>query len=667
MTKAIVVRVEGDYVITAQGADLLSTLASQASAARDEADASAAEANTAADRSEDARDLAELASLTLPNVYETTGDGLAAVAEGDTFWVEGAAGPTLYRKVSGAAVELDKILSETGLSADDGGSYIVQKQSFAGSFARSIADYFEDDISVMSFIPLVERVKVRLGTSTADLGYAFNAAIDACASRGGGSVRVPTGLYYASGIEPKSGVTLAGEMARILLPAGASSPMIYYNDAATLGNFNLSNLILYGNNVEQDGIHITEPSPVAPGKTWNYSTLFNIQIRNFGGIGLYTPIPGRVRLLNSWVYGNDIGVAWDREHLDIYGTQIEGNRLGVRSTGNHFVAMHCSIAHNTEAGWTTVGAGLGLYSDVYESSFLGCTFLDNPIHVQGAFFLSRFTGNRHATGNGVEQFFDGRLDYCSVVGNEMYKFKAGALVALGHHNVVMGNVIVGSTAPLSTGIGSSSVGGNIDGNLITSNHVRQCSTAIDLNAGGGSRTVLGNTIDGNQISFCGGGIALAAARPYNVIENNRLRDIGTTYAGSGIGIAVTGTGGSIDSLAVESNKFTNIAKEAVLISHNTTIFSLSVTGNRVLDANRSNTTDTDAIAIAAPTAAAIVGGNLARNAVNGKARYAIRMTGAAADVLLDGNVSRGMIGANSYKVPAAGVTQGSNIGTVDAS
>lgn len=72
MTKAIVVRIEGDYVITAQGAGLLSTLASQASDARDEAVSAAAVALAAAGVGE----------------YPDTGAGLSGTTEGETFWVD---------------------------------------------------------------------------------------------------------------------------------------------------------------------------------------------------------------------------------------------------------------------------------------------------------------------------------------------------------------------------------------------------------------------------------------------------------------------------------------------------------------------------------------------------------------------------------------------------
>lgn len=72
MTKAIVVRIEGDYVITVQGADLLSALSGQATTARDEAVTAAAAVLAAAGVGE----------------YPDTGAGLSGTTEGETFWVD---------------------------------------------------------------------------------------------------------------------------------------------------------------------------------------------------------------------------------------------------------------------------------------------------------------------------------------------------------------------------------------------------------------------------------------------------------------------------------------------------------------------------------------------------------------------------------------------------
>lgn len=79
------------------------------------------------------------------------------------------------------------------LAATTGATLISWLSSRAGAVARSIADVFADHVSVMDFIPLVERVKIRLRTSTADLAAYFSAAA-AC----GTEVLVPDGLYNVS-------------------------------------------------------------------------------------------------------------------------------------------------------------------------------------------------------------------------------------------------------------------------------------------------------------------------------------------------------------------------------------------------------------------------------------------------------------------------------------
>lgn len=113
MTKAIVVRIEGDYVITAQGAGLLSTLASQASDARDEAVDARDEAVSAAVAARAAAGVGE---------YPDTGAGLSGTTEGGTFWVDlGDGTGQVYRHDPGpTATPLQKfIIDPTDSGAAD--------------------------------------------------------------------------------------------------------------------------------------------------------------------------------------------------------------------------------------------------------------------------------------------------------------------------------------------------------------------------------------------------------------------------------------------------------------------------------------------------------------------------------------------------------------------
>lgn len=99
------------------------------------------------------------------------------------------AGGSLWTTVAGF---IDYIRSTNGPGA------INLLRNATGAVARSLADWFDDDLSVMDFISLTERVKIRLRTSTADMSAAFNAASVAAGAYG--SIKVPRGLYYCESV-----------------------------------------------------------------------------------------------------------------------------------------------------------------------------------------------------------------------------------------------------------------------------------------------------------------------------------------------------------------------------------------------------------------------------------------------------------------------------------
>lgn len=77
-----------------------------AAAASVQAALSEAAAAASAERAEQAKAAAAIVAATAPNIYTTTAAGLAAVAEGASFWVQGALYPIPYRKTDGAAVAI---------------------------------------------------------------------------------------------------------------------------------------------------------------------------------------------------------------------------------------------------------------------------------------------------------------------------------------------------------------------------------------------------------------------------------------------------------------------------------------------------------------------------------------------------------------------------------
>lgn len=101
------------------------------------------------------------------------------------------------------------------LAATTGATLMSWLSSRASAVVRSIADVFADHVSVMDFIPLAERVKIRLRTSTADLAAYFSAAA-AC----GTEVLVPDGLYNVSSFTMASaGAAFVGQGAGTVVRA----------------------------------------------------------------------------------------------------------------------------------------------------------------------------------------------------------------------------------------------------------------------------------------------------------------------------------------------------------------------------------------------------------------------------------------------------------------
>lgn len=155
-------------------------------------------ATDAAATSEIARDVA----ITAGPHYATIAAGEAATTTGQTFAVAPGDGTlTWRRRTSGGSTPIFEGLTKAAaatkaeLAAGTGSSLISFMRDAPGAIARSLADWFDDQPSVMDFIPLIDRVAIRLGTSTADVRGYIQAAIDHVAARGGGDLAVPTGDY----------------------------------------------------------------------------------------------------------------------------------------------------------------------------------------------------------------------------------------------------------------------------------------------------------------------------------------------------------------------------------------------------------------------------------------------------------------------------------------
>lgn len=485
-----------------------------------------------------------------------------------------------------------------------------------------------------------------VGDGIRDDSAAMQRNIDHLSSIGGGTLNLlPGKTYKVTNILPKNNITIEGNGCTLIQPEDATTPMFYYNSSTTLSAFNLYNVILDGNNVVEDIIHITEPSPLAPDKTWDYSTLLNVTIKNSGAIGLYVPIPGRVRLLSCYIHNNDIGVAWDREHIDAYGTAIDANRIGVRSTGNHFTWLHSTILHNTEKGWTTSGAGLGTYTDVYEAGFIGCTIIDNgTIGMEGTFNTCRFVGNR---------FLD-----CETYISDLVQ------------TVVQGN-------HFGDGATTCAIDVVKDDCLIQANYIENCTMGIRTSSASRGMNIVGNNFESitNQCVYLTRPTRLSVTD--NVFKTSGVGvyaecsagDIGFSIDGNKfqiidtIGVHVVVATGDVNDISISSNRFWDTGLEAIKLTGTGTSLGTYISNNQITDANTNNVAGTHAIHTTRTHTGSCMTGNLIRNSGTGKADHAVLFTGASVtDFLFDSNTARNMTGSYSYDLPAS-ATIGDNVGT----
>lgn len=502
------------------------------------------------------------------------------------------------------------------------------------SYARHISPIGLDDFGVV-------------GDGVTDDINAFNAAISHLSELGGGVINLERGRTYlvSGGIVPANNIIIDGCGSTIKLSEKASVPMFSYNSATTLEKFSIYNVTLDGNNVAQNVIHITEPSPVAPDKTWVNSILFNVHIINSGATGFYCSIPGRVRLVCCHIYNNDVGVMWDREHLDSYGTTIEANRIGVQTTGNHFVWLHTTILHNTEKGLTTNGAGLGSYTKVYEAGFIGCTFIDNAtISAEGPFDTCRFIGNRFLDA----ETYISDLTQTVVQGNH---FGDGATTcaidAVGDDCLIQANYIENCGIGLRTS--SASRGMNIVGNNFES-ITNQCVYLTRPTRLSITDNVFKTSGVGVYASCSGGDIGFS-------IDGNKFQIIDT------IGVHIVVATGDVNDISISSNRFWDTGLEAIKLTGTGTSLGTYISNNQITDANTNNVAGTHAIHTTRTHTGSSMTGNLIRNSGTGKADHAVLFTGTSVtDFLFDSNTARNMTGSYSYDLPAS-ATVGDNVGT----
>lgn len=213
MTRAIIVKREGAYIVAAEGAAVVGSLTAQARVARDAAAASAA--------------LAESAS---GPTYANTTAGIAATTDGQAFAVDNGDGTvTVYLNDSGSAVA-QRTLATTALLASSAGSEAVGfLQSGSGSVARTSRDKMRDVVSVKDFGAAGDGV-------TTDAA-AINLALTANA---GGTVEIPasSGSYIIEAtIVIPDFTELVGFGWGVTLKRGFVGPMFKLGRQSKIRNF----------------------------------------------------------------------------------------------------------------------------------------------------------------------------------------------------------------------------------------------------------------------------------------------------------------------------------------------------------------------------------------------------------------------------------------------
>lgn len=314
------------------------------------------------------RALAEVAANTALAAGNFIEGGLAAAeaatVEGDFFSYSDGAGGIVYavRTSGGSTVIAEaatKALLNTKVAISDlastasgkGAALVNWLRSATGAVARSVADFFEDELSVMDFISLTERVKVRLGTSTADLSSAFNAA--ATAAGVNGSVKVPRGTYYCEIVVD----VLDGQTWKF--------------DGAVITHTDETQTILRANG--KTGFSIL-------GRLYLKGTLTTAATA--AEIGLLITNGKRYRV-DGVTATNFKGAAIQLDGTTTGGTALRGDRGQFSNCSTHNSTVGLNIAdgagaeYNVHANFTASGNATGIVLDAGNNTFVGGNVVDN--------------------------------------------------------------------------------------------------------------------------------------------------------------------------------------------------------------------------------------------------------------------------------------------------
>ena len=223
-------------------------------------------------------------------------------------------------------------------------------------------------------------------------------AIDYVESLGGGTVFFNNATYYCEGLVPKNNVTLLGTgKSTLKLIVSATKPIIEYIGDAQLTNFNLNKMRFDGDNQNIDLISITRTEPTASNRDWYDSVVENCYFTN-GKRGIYANCPGSVRVNNSTFWTNDIGIAWNYEHIYPFHCLFWANRIGVEAGEGlskqsiHWQINACIFGHNTEFGIIAYGANVRIVSNSFITNADGIKITGVEVIILGNRFEGTETG-----------------------------------------------------------------------------------------------------------------------------------------------------------------------------------------------------------------------------------------------------------------------------------
>lgn len=333
----------------------------------------------------------------------------------------------------------------------------------ASAVVRTFTDLFIDRNSVMDFIPLVERVKIRLRTSTVDLSTYF-----AAAAATGTEVLVPDGLYHVSAFTmATAGAAFVGQ--------GAGTVIRSFNAAVNM-------ITLAADDLRIERLRLEGAATSAASAT-------------FAVFSEAAAPAKRAKLIDLVVSGAD-------------STKGFNNFAKFDTACDHPEVRGCYV----ERMWGTAsGFGYGvLFGAVNAPRVYSNTFIATPNRGRHAVYLSAGTSYGRVLQNYVQGF--------SYEGITVFATDAQPV---GLDNIIAFNSIVGCATAGGLSNSSISLFTNVQECTIAYNRIKSSGGCGILCDGTGSTNLKNNRIIGNQVyesAFMG--IDIKALQGFDLLSNH---------------------------------------------------------------------------------------------------------------------------------------------------